>query len=341
MTGKLRLHLLRATAPTLAGLLLCSSFAAHAQGPNTAQASPASQAPDHTSQTVRALDLEGKPKRQLALFRTASLSPKLQELGAALDPVVLSELQTVPSIEIAARPSLDLPAMQLAIDCVGEVTECMAAVSREAGVEGLVAPVLRSDGDQVLVTLLHYDVALNELKGVTRALTGRSVAQAMMDAVPEMVREAFSLAPEPAPVPTEPHAVAPAQSADTQSEAQGQRPLVRLLPFVLGGAGVALIGVGLGLGISSQHLEDVYKKTNIDSRADVNRALDTLDKAERRALSANILFGVGGAAIASGIVTWLLLRPKAEASDSNQASLKFAPAITTSQVGLSLSGVLR
>lgn len=118
--------------------------------------------------------------------------------------------------------------------------------------------------------------------------------------------------------------------------------MVRVLPFVLGGAGIALIGAGVGLGVSSQHLEDVYKNANIASRADVDRALDTLDKAERRALSANILFGVGGAAIVGGLATWFFLRPKIDKTESTNApQLTFAPQLTTTQVGLSFSGVLR
>src|SRR6476620_7853957 len=71
----------------------------------------------------------------------------------------------------------------------------MAAVAREAGVEALVAPVLRSNGDLVLVTLLYFDTRENHIKGVTRQLAGRSVAQAMLDAVPDMVHEAFGLPP--------------------------------------------------------------------------------------------------------------------------------------------------
>ena len=82
---------------------------------------PAGAASNDPRETLAALEMESKPKRQFALFRTAALDPKLQELGAALDPVVLSELNTIGSIEVAARPSLYLPAMQLAIDCAGEI----------------------------------------------------------------------------------------------------------------------------------------------------------------------------------------------------------------------------
>lgn len=281
-----------------------------------------------------ALEAEGRPKQQLALFRTAALDLNLQELSAALDPVVLSELRTVGSIEITARPSLDLPAMQLAIDCEGEVAECMAAVVREAGVEGLVAPILRRDGDQVLVTLLYYSAEDNRIQDVTRTLTGRSVAQAMLDAVPAMVREIFKSPSETPPAET-PEALAQSERTEARS-ANAPSKFLRILPWALGGAGVAVLGVGIGLGASSQSLESDYKKAPTESRGDVNRALDTLDKAERRALSANVLFGVGSALVASGIVTFFLVRKKVDAQH-----LTVSPQLSVSHAGVSVSGVFQ
>jgi hypothetical protein len=288
-------------------------------------------------ETLAALEVETKPKRQFALFRTAALDPKLQELGAALDPVVLSELNTIGSIEVTARPSLDLPAMQLAIDCVGEIAECMAAVTREAGVEALVAPVLRSNGDLVLVTLLYFDTHENAIKGVTRQLAGRSVAQAMLDAVPEMVREAFGLAPEPVvgeAVSTE----AKTQPPEPQ-ESRRQRA-VRIVPWVLGGTGVAMLAIGLGMGVSAKQVKDQADELALspENSADVSAIYSKQNDAEQRALIANVSFAVGGAALLAGLATWLFLRPEPDKTQAPPVAL--VPRVSRTQVGLSLEGAL-
>src|SRR4051794_26246109 len=83
---------------------------------------------------------------RIALFKTASEETSLQALAAAIDPVLLSELGNVPDLQIAARPALDLPSMQLAIDCVGETADCLAQAAKQAQADGLVAPVVRKLG---------------------------------------------------------------------------------------------------------------------------------------------------------------------------------------------------
>jgi len=282
--------------------------------------------------------MESKPKRQFALFRTAALDPKLQELGAALDPVVLSELNTIGSIEVAARPSLDLPAMQLAIDCVGEIAECMAAVTREAGVEALVAPVLRSNGDLVLVTLLYFDTRENAIKGVTRQLSGRSVAQAMLDAVPDMVREAFGLPPE--------SVVGEAVSVDAEAHPENRevldgrgRKAARIVPWALLGVSVATGAVGIGMGVASNKAEDSYAKGSAGNERQIRATAGKLDDARDKALVANICFGVAGVAAVSSLVSWLLLRePRGENAASGNKGVSLLPQLSHAQVGLSLQG---
>jgi hypothetical protein len=330
---------------SLVGLLAALLTSAQAVPTARAQATPGGSAPAAASptqardeaktgatDTLVALDADGKPKRQFALFRTASLDPKLQELGAALDPVVLSELNTIGTIEVTARPSLDLPAMQLAIDCVGEIGVCMAAVAREAGVEALVAPVLRSDGDQVLVTLLYFDIHENQIRGVTRQLQGRSVAQAMLDAVPEMVREAFGLPP----VSTAEPGTGATDQATPSAEPPERSRAARVVPWVLAGTGVTMLAVGLGLSISANNAENSYANTAIDDSSDVDLALDRLDTAQRRALAANVSFGVGGAALVASLATWLWFRHE----QNEPPKVALLPRLSHNHVGLSVEGIL-
>lgn len=303
--------------------------------PAKANQPPAAQTPTggDARETLAALEAESKPKRQFALFRTAALDPELQELGAALDPVVLSELNTIGGIEVTARPSLDLPAMQLAIDCVGEIAECMAAVAREAGVEALVAPVLRSNGDLVLVTLLYFDTRENHIKGVTRQLAGRSVAQAMLDAVPGMVHEAFGL-PPPAPLAEAPAKGEPAAPVAPPPPQEPSR-VRRIVPWTLLGVSVASLAVGIGMGVASNHDEDAYAKGGAGTEAEINATDQKKQDAEQKALIANVFFGVAGATAVAGFASWLLLRDPPQRS----GNVTLVPQFSRSQVGLSLQGL--
>lgn len=274
--------------------------------------------------------------QRFALFRTASLDPALSEIGAALDVVIHEELNTLGHIEVSARPSVDLPAMQLAIDCVGELPECMQAVIQQAGVDALVAPVLRRGPDEsVTVTLIYFEAHDNEMRGVTRTLSGRNVTQVVLDAIPEMVREAFGLLePATAPAPEaadEPPTAAPRE--DLEPADKRAKRLQIVVPAVLGAAGVVIGGVGLGLGIAAKREEDAYARAPTNTRAEIRAALASLDRAERLALAANVSFGVAGAAVLSGLGVWLFTRNK-PSKDGSQLTL--APDMSPSRFLLSL-----
>jgi hypothetical protein len=232
--------------------------------------------------------------------------------------------------------------MQLAIDCVGEIAECMSAVAHEAGVEALVAPVLRSHGDLVLVTLLYFDTRENQIKGVTRQLSGRSVAQAMLDAVPDMVREAFSLPPEPE--------VPPAQVPKSETAPAPSKPsrAARIVPWTLLGVSVASLAVGIGMGVASERAEDAYGKGAASTKEQIDATYAKQQDAENKALVANICFGVAGASAVAGLATWLLMRSPRKETDAAEEHphareprrVALVPQISRAQVGISLQGML-
>ncbi len=321
--------------PWLSGAGVVHAQAAASLREEKSPSEPGSGGPRDAEETLAALALESKPKRQLALFRTAALDPKLQELGTALDPIVLSELNTVGGIEVAARPSLDLPAMQLAIDCVGEIAECMAQVTREAGVDALVAPVLRSNGDLLLVTLLYFDARENAIKDATRQLAGRSVAQAMLDAVPEMVREVFGMPPESTEAPPVTMEETPLPAlADERWHAR------RIVPWALLGVSVATGAVGIGMGVASNKAEDRYAKGAVGNEQEINATRTHGNDARDKALIANICFGVAGAAAIASFATWLSFRESTKDQGTARSNVALAPVFARGQVGLSLQGVL-
>lgn len=78
-------------------------------------------------------------------------------------------------------------------------------------------------------------------------------------------------------------------------------PSARLGPYVVAGVGVAALAVGVVLGVgSASTLADLESGVTTASRAQADG-----DSARTRAVAANVLFGIAGAAIVAGVVWWL------------------------------------
>jgi serine/threonine-protein kinase len=271
---------------------------------------------------------------RIALFKTASEDTSLQSLAAAIDPVLLSELGNVPGLQIAARPALDLPSMQLAIDCVGETADCLTQAAKQAQAEGLVAPVVRKLGSELVVTILLHDARKQlSITGATRRYPSDQLDQAL-DGIPGMVRELFGLqAPAVAASAPPPEAAEPAPAAPPPPAASKPFPV---LPVVLGAVGVAILGAGVGLGIASHSTGNAYVATPVTDETTGNDALDKLHTARTEATLANVAFGVGAAALAAGVVLFILQQHGSDdKADAAQAMQQLPLATRTGQLALS------
>lgn len=85
--------------------------------------------------------------------------------------------------------------------------------------------------------------------------------------------------------------------------------------IIVGGVGVAMVGTGAIFGVMASNDEDAFRDTRVPSEKDALQ-----DSAESRALTADILYGVGGAAIIAGVSMILIevsgdREPPSEASD--------------------------
>jgi serine/threonine-protein kinase len=271
---------------------------------------------------------------RIALFKTASEDTNLQSLAAAIDPVLLSELGNVPGLQIAARPALDLPSMQLAIDCVGETADCLTQAAKQAQAEGLVAPVVRKLGSELVVTILLHDARKEvSITGATRRYPSDQLDQAL-NGIPGMVRELFGLqAPAVAASAPPPEAAEPAPAAPPPPAASKPFPV---LPVVLGAVGVAILGAGVGLGIASHSTGNAYVATPVTDETTGNDALDKLHTARTEATLANVAFGVGAAALAAGVVLFILQQHGSDdKADAAQAMQQLPLALRTGQLALS------
>jgi hypothetical protein len=275
----------------------------------------------------------------VAVFRTGTKDAGLKPLAETLDPVVLGELDKIESVQVSARPPLDLHATQLALDCIGETGACLRSVAEQAAAEAVLSPSIERAGDETVVTLLYFDArGQGELKSSTRRYTGADFERAALDAVPVMLRELFGIA---APAEAEP--VAPAeQPAVPESdfgpqEPKPERSAFPAAPVAITAAGVVFVGVGLAFGLKAKATEDEYADALAGTMEQVDAAHDKLDDAQTEATIANIGIGVGAAVIAVGAALWIV---ELSGDDDAGEGAWLAPRLGPGEAGLSLSGRL-
>jgi hypothetical protein len=75
---------------------------------------------------------------------------------------------------------------------------------------------------------------------------------------------------------------------------------------IVAGAGVVLVGVGALMGALMSDTQREYKRQPVTTMDEAEAADVLRERGKRQALIADVLFGVGGAAIAAGGV-WLVL----------------------------------
>lgn len=277
---------------------------------------------------------------RIALFKSATSSSELTPLAAALDPVLQAEVGRMQQVSVAALPPLDLPSLQLALDCVGETPSCLAVATERSKVEGLLSPSLaRSGGTLVLSLLLYNPRASSALQVVTRSFASDAAEAVVLDGAKSLVRELFGIADPaappapppvedpPAPVPTEPPVEASPAEPTLQLTAAPPEPTQSqslLLPIVLGGAGVAVIGAGIGFGVASNNTEARFADMRVTDEAEAQEAEDLLSRARTQTAIANVAFAVGAAScIAAGVVYFLQRKPRPDTEPS--AHVSFGP----------------
>lgn len=131
--------------------------------------------------------------------------------------------------------------------------------------------------------------------------------------------------------PVEPTRGASPWRSDTSRAEEGSRSTRRTIGVVLAGAGLAAIGAGLVLGkVASDSNDDanaLCPDTRCASQAAKDDASRTLASADRSATAANVLAGLGGAAIVGGAVLYISAWPRAPRvraqAGASRASLVF------------------
>jgi hypothetical protein len=311
--------------PAMFGL---AALLAHA-APGSAQAQPATTSPKtHKSSLDTPKDLP-----------PATLLATGGESGTALDSVIHAALEDLNVVKIVAAPGMDLGAVQLAIDCVSETTRCLKAVAAKSRAKILIAPTLQRTPSELVLSVLRFDVSDGgDMRRVLRRQTGRTVGPELLDAIPDMLRELFNLPKLERPAvaeaaPTASEAPAPDIASMPDYPTESHRPSL-VGPLILGGAGVAALGVGLVMGVVMKDQQSEYESLSarVETEAQARAAVDARSTGQTQALAANMLFVVGGAALAAAGI-WLAI----ELSDGSEQATAFAPVLGPNQVALVLT----
>lgn len=266
-----------------------------------------------------------------------------RERHAAVLDEVRTALTQLGAVELLPPPPLDLEAVQLAIDCPKESAECLREVAQRMDARVLlVAAVKRGDGE-VGLRLLHFDLDSAEPpRTAVRVATGSELNRALLDQVPEMLRELLrvevsppevaeaEVSPQPAAPTPQPAASARAvDRADTGSEVGPS-----LAPLLLGASGLAAVGAGVAFGALMNDSQEKYAARAIETEMQAEAAERDRTRGRRQALAANVLLGAGAAAVvAAGI--WLALDSGDEDRPARAALL---PTVGPGSAGLAVLG---
>jgi hypothetical protein len=236
--------------------------------------------------------------------------------GADVDRA-LREALAARKLELAPAPALDLDATQLALDCIETSARCLRQVAERTHGDVLVAPSLKRRGGQLELRILYFAVSDEDSRFAARRAAGKRLDSDTVNAIPAMVDELFgakkpSAAPaEEAPLPapeaqSEPAAEPASIAIEDNASASNEPHRVPIVPLIIAGGGVVLVAAGALMGALMSDTQRDYQHQQVTNMDEAEKADELRTRGKGQALMADVLFGVGGAAIAAGGV-WLVL----------------------------------
>ena len=303
---------------------------------------------------VAGAQVTGERTRVALLSTNTVKSGPAAERASSIRVTVRKALARMDGIDIVAAPALDLQAIQLSLDCVGETADCLGAVARQLDADVLVAPAVHREDAGLVLDILYFDArSASEPRRALRRQAGNELSSDTLDRVPDMLRELFGAeatsavasGDDPAAA-VAPQASAPAAalppvhdheltSEDASFEPHGEpRASVPLGPVLLGAAGLTALGAGAVFGVLARDTEDAYARAEIQTPAQAAAARDKLDTGRGQALASTVLLSMGTAALVAGGV-WLAVDL---GSRARQLRLALAPSFAPGRAQLTLSG---
>jgi hypothetical protein len=235
-----------------------------------------------------------------------------------IDGALLRDLRAIAGIENPMVSPVEYAEIQLSVGCTDESRACLETIARAAAASAVLVRELRTGEDgTVRLELRYFDSASADPPTAVHREAPSDSRAALVAAVPSLVRELFGI----------PGVAAPAAHPSTQPVAPSQ-PTARagdvgvpVLPWIVIGAGAAVLTAGIVVGAVAASDYDAWKKRPIDSMDQAERANAELDDLETRGLVANVLMPVGAVALGVGVALLVL----DSADDEEHARLDIAP----------------
>jgi hypothetical protein len=237
--------------------------------------------------------------------------------------------------ELLAEPPLDLEAMQLTLDCVGESAKCLREVAKRSHAQLVIALSIERAHGSVVLRALYYDAdGEDEPRHVEQRLAGDAAATDLSAAIPDLVRDLFGAEPASETAAPSAEPVKDDQPKTAPEPAPGKR--LPIAPIVLGAGGVLVVAAGLTVGALMQSTENQYGDRTIQTPMQAKIANDDRKRGEQQALVANVLIGVGAAALLAGGI-WFAVSMAAD-SEPKPVQTAIVPVVDSHSVGLALVG---
>lgn len=264
-----------------------------------------------------------------AVLETQASAEVTDETSGVVDRMVRARLDRLGAVRTVSGVALDLGDVQLALGCTGETAECLEPVADELSVRLLVIPHLDQTDDELMLTLTLFDRQDGSLERVVRRAAGERARTDLLDAIDGQLRELFGMPPAPVEEPEARPAPEP-EPMPVASSSPGAGS------FIVMGVGALALAVGVGFGVAFLDADSEWQDAAPTTPMEVDAAHDAFARAETFAVTADVLFAVGGAALAGGLV-WLLVEVL---GGSSEAPVSLSPVLGPGLAGLSVQGSL-
>jgi len=271
-----------------------------------------------------------------------------------LNELLMTEFQKSEQLDVfgeqdlMAMVSLEVTRQQLT-GCTDD--SCLAEVGGALGVDQLVFSNVGQVGARYILNMKLLDVTQARVIGRISEFSDSNE-----DALVYAIQKASAqLCGRPAPEPPQPPALEPAPAPAPEPEPEPEVAAVAVEPapepgqappeetgtsgmavgaWVLLGVGVAALATGTGFGVVAKQEQDRMESRTFKTQSGYDDAVDAVNT---NALVADVSFGVGGAAVAAGLILFLVDALSGE-EPGEEPAVSIAPAASEGGGSLILEG---
>jgi hypothetical protein len=232
------------------------------------------------------------PRPRIAVLDVKPVGPFDPNLVAGLSPLVATEAARFPVQVLSGGDVANLLGAERRRQLLGcTETSCLAEIGGALGAGHLLVTDVSQVGEVWLLSMTLYD--LTRTKVVKRLTERVEKVSGLVDRVSPAVRQLLSAFAPPGGLVVSVSAPPPPPPSRAP----------RYAGMVLDGAGVAVLALGVGFGVAAKGSYDTADRLRTTALPSDYSAFEGAKSAARQqALVADVLYGVGAAALATGLV---------------------------------------